>query len=563
MYSEQHEWGVLTDSIERGMKRHKVTGMAIGLVDEGRLVYAQGFGYADKKNSRLVDTTTLFKLGSISKLFTGSAIMQLYEVGKIDLDAPIQEIIPELNISTHSLSNIPVSIRSIMSHTSGLISDVFQGMFNRHPESFHKAIEYLNNVHAAYEPGTISTYSNIGTDLLGIVIERISGLSYADYIKINLFDSLAMTASTMDCNQVKQTQMSLAYMRNKENEEYGLRSQPAGNLYSNVLDVGNFIAMAMNKGAPIMSSDSFAEMTRDQTTQTLFKSGNKFGLNWIVSRPELAYLGPVIWHNGGTINFMSSLVVLPESGLGVVVLSNSAHSMPLVEKVTDDVLKAAATLKLGKAPPSKQVKSDKNVPGNCVTTRDVEGHYATLSGAVRIKRKGKRLYVKLIGTPLHLKLLPANDGWFSLRACLFGFIPLPIKRLKSIRMQIREMQGITIIQGMDNQADFLFGSKFTPVPLTRKWRELLGHYEVQYPTDDFHCFKKVKLFEKNGVLLLRLKFNDMGSLNIPLEILDTVNEKGQAMALTIGLGRGMHETLYVDQNDSALIFSGYRLIRQK
>lgn len=542
--------------ITRGMKKHQVTGMSVALLDGGELVWAQGYGYADKDARRLADAQTIYKVGSITKVFTGTAIMQLVEQGRLDLDAPIQRYIPELKVRYRTPTEQAITLRRIMSHTSGLPVDHMQGMFNRHPEPYARAIDYLNGSYAAYAPGTIATYSNLGTDLLGVVIERVSGEPYADYMQRHILAPAGMQHSTLDDRQVDRGRMSLSYLRNKHHEEYPLRSVPAGNLHSSVLDMARFAAVALHQGQPLLTPAAFDEMTRNQTTHARYDSGMAFGLNWLLQRPGLDYLGPVIWHNGGTINFMSSLVVLPKQGLAVVVLSNSARSIEFVEQTANDILKAAAQAKSGIEPPAQAPR-----PALATVPADIAqatvGSYATLLGPVRIVQYGDNLRARLAGRVLQLRY--HSDGWFSLRYKLFGLIPIPVRELDAVRIRITEVDGNRIMLAEEQGATYIGGQAYQPEPLSDLWRSRLGTYKADYLKDDYPWIDKVHVAEQDGFLVLTASFDKLGATNLTLHPLD------DDMAVIAGLGRGMQETLTASGEGASTIltYSGFRLIKVK
>lgn len=542
--------------IKRGMKRHRVTGMSVALVDGGEVVWAQGFGYADTDSKRLADAQTLYKVGSITKVFTGCAIMQLKEQGKVDLDVPIQRYIPELKVRYHTPTEKPITLRAIMSHTSGLPVDCVRGMFTRHPEHFSRAIDFINDMHAAYAPGTLATYSNLGTDLMGVIIERVSGERYADYLQRHILSPAGMHHSTVDDQRVDRNTLSLSYRRHKYREEYPLRSLPAGNLHSSVLDMARFIDVALQRGRPILSPASFSEMTVNQTTHSRYDSGIAFGLNWVVQRPGLDYLGPVYWHSGGTIHFMSTMVVLPRQGLGVVVLSNSAGSLEFVEETASEILKAAAHTKHGIERPAPSSRP-KLAPLPAEIARATAGTYATLLGPVRVEQKDGGLRAHMSGKTLQLRY--HSDDWFSLRYKLLGLIPIPSKELAAVRIRIAEVDGNKILLAEENGVTYIGGQAHRPEPLCEVWHSRVGTYRIDYPEGDYHWIDKARLKEQDGFLILSTSFGRLGTAIITLRPLN------DDMAIIEGLGRGMQETIYVsgEGKSTELTYNGLRLIRIK
>jgi CubicO group peptidase (beta-lactamase class C family) len=113
--------------IEQEMKKNKITGLSIAVVDDQRIVWSEGFGYANKAGDLKASADTVYNVGSVSKLLTVTAVMQLAEQGKIDIDAPIQTYLPEFRIKTRFPDTDPVTIRGMLTHHSGMPSDYFKG----------------------------------------------------------------------------------------------------------------------------------------------------------------------------------------------------------------------------------------------------------------------------------------------------------------------------------------------------------------------------------------------------------------------------------------------------
>ena len=120
---------------QKEMKKNQVVGLSIAIVDDQRTVWAQGFGYADKKGIKPATAETVYRIGSISKLFTVMATMQLAEQGRIDIDQPLQRYLPEFSVKTRFSNADPITLRSIMTHHSGLPSAVAKGMWDSEPPS--------------------------------------------------------------------------------------------------------------------------------------------------------------------------------------------------------------------------------------------------------------------------------------------------------------------------------------------------------------------------------------------------------------------------------------------
>ena len=138
--------------IDREMKKKEVTGLSIALIDDQQVVWAQGFGFADAANKVAATPETIYRAGSISKLFTATAAMQLAEQGKLDIDQPIQSSLPEFSIKSRFANSGPITPRTLMTHHSGLLSDLIKESYTRQPEPFGQVVPMLRDEYVATPP---------------------------------------------------------------------------------------------------------------------------------------------------------------------------------------------------------------------------------------------------------------------------------------------------------------------------------------------------------------------------------------------------------------------------
>jgi CubicO group peptidase (beta-lactamase class C family) len=194
------EFEKMDNIISTFQKRWGIKGMSVAVTKDGRLVYAKGFGYADEKNGETVEAHHQFRLASVSKLVTAIAIMQLNENGKFKLDDPVFGPEGILNDSIYRNYSDPrvekITVRHLLTHTAGWSKRAGDPMFQPHlvarkmkmelPVSNQTTIQYVLTRKLNYEPGTRYSYSNVGYVILGKVIEKITKMSYEDYVKLNI-----------------------------------------------------------------------------------------------------------------------------------------------------------------------------------------------------------------------------------------------------------------------------------------------------------------------------------------------------------------------------------------
>ena len=176
-----------------------VAGMTVAVVADGRLFFAKGYGMADRAAGRKVDPEkTLFRVGSVSKLFTWTAVMQLVDQGKLDLKADVNRYLAGSPVRVPDTYPQPVTLTHLLTHTPGF-EDVVIGLFGRSPASLRPLGELLRDEMPARvrPPGVLSAYSNHGTALAGYIVERVSGVRYEQYIEKQILEPLGMAHTTV------------------------------------------------------------------------------------------------------------------------------------------------------------------------------------------------------------------------------------------------------------------------------------------------------------------------------------------------------------------------------
>ena len=175
------------------LDREDVAGATVAVVKDGKPLFTKGYGYADVKNKKPVGEETLFRPGSVSKLFTWTAVMQLVEQGKLDLGKDVNEY---LDFKIPSAFGQPISLKNILTHTAGF-EEQLKDLFTADKRSPNLGNFLKTHIpQRIFAPGTTPAYSNYATMLAGYVVERVSGQPFNDYIHQNIFKPLGMTRST-------------------------------------------------------------------------------------------------------------------------------------------------------------------------------------------------------------------------------------------------------------------------------------------------------------------------------------------------------------------------------
>ncbi len=549
----------LTWLIEETMVEQNVEGLSIALVDEQKVVWAQGFGYADAANKIPATPETVYRMGSISKLFTDTLVMQLAEQGKLNIDKPLQAYLPDFSIKTRFTDAGPITPRNIMSHHSGLPGDMSNGMWIQQPKPFSELVGQLKDQYVAYPPNMMWSYSNLGLTLLGTMVERVVGQDFNVYAKQQLLQPLGMVNAEFS-QALSGNNVAKAYKNYNETNEIPLRDTPAGGLNANVLDMSRFIKMVFAdgkvNGRQILRPETLKEMLRSQNEQVALDVGFQIGLGWML-RNNLN-IGTIAEHGGATLYHRSQLSLLPEHKLGVIISVNSPPTGDLLMKVTNTALKLAVAVKTG-----KQIAIDDDdqpqQSTRILTAEEREkaaGQYATVLGYIKLTADGDELVTEINGKTLDF--VTRQDGYFSLRYKLFGLFPIQFKALSDVGLSLRSIAGHDLVLAHYQGQTFVVGEKIKPVPIPSALRNRLGEYEIiNLAGGDGVVPRQCALREKDGFLMLEYSLPEFEINNMTLPIAPLSDTE----ALILGLGRGMQETVrIVNQNGAEYVsYSGYLL----
>ncbi|MCL6481921.1 MAG: beta-lactamase family protein [Firmicutes bacterium] len=310
------------------LEQREIAGVVVVVVYRGQVLFAKGYGYADVARKIPVSPqTTLFRPGSISKLFTWTAVMQLVEQGRIDLDRDVNEY---LDFAIPSTFPQPITLRHILTHTPGF-EDVLKNLFATDPAKLLSLREYLVGQlpQRIYPPGVTIAYSNYATALAGYIVERVSGQPFAAYVAEHIFQPLGMEYSTFEqpLPPTLAQHMSQGYtVSSRPARPFELiPAAPAGALSASGLDLARFMLAHLQQG-----QYGQTRILRPETARLMHARqwGPLDGINGMAlgfyeeSRNGLRIIG----HGGDTVFFHSDLHLIPDAGLGFFFSQNSAGS---------------------------------------------------------------------------------------------------------------------------------------------------------------------------------------------------------------------------------------------
>ncbi len=320
-----------------------IPGLSVAVVFDQEMVWAKGFGLADMEKKIPAGSKTIYRIASITKLFTATMLMQLRDKDKLQLDDPLIEYIPGFKIKSPFKGTRPITLRQIASHSSGLPREApLDYMKTLEFPAIEEILESLKEAELIFKPLTEFKYSNVGISLLGYALESISNQSYREYITENILNPLGMTGTVFEINADLQPYLAVGYIPTDDGKSfqtaplYDMKGMsPCGQLYSNVEDVSRFMSFQFHEqGAPqddILSRVSIDEMQNIEIMDSKWEMG--MGIGWAIIRDGDEIL---VGHSGGTHGYQTNIFLAPKLKIGVAAFSNNTNSNP--GKISKEIL---------------------------------------------------------------------------------------------------------------------------------------------------------------------------------------------------------------------------------
>jgi len=400
----------LADFVHAEMEHKGIPALALAITDGDQVVWARGFGEA--RPGVPADADTLFRVGSVSKLFTDIAVVARHEAGELDLDAEVSDVLPGFQPA-----GVPeaggVTLRRLMAHRAGLVREPPVGhYFDDTDPSLAATVESLNGVPLVFPPGTRQKYSNAGIAVVGRVLEHAAGKPFGQAVTEEVLAPLGLESSSFSLAAAPAERLAQASMWSYDGREFAapdfpLGMAPAGSMVTSVRDLGRFLTLMAGGELPgVLDADALAEMWRVQ-----FPEGpddpqpTGFGLGFNRGRLETRDAGgetvshAVVGHGGAIYGYSTELAFLPEAGLGAVAVSNVDFTNAVVSRIVRLALAAALGLREGAEAP---LPRSSPLPEG-MSSR-LRGLYASESGdRLRVLARGDRADLEIGSVTLELR----------------------------------------------------------------------------------------------------------------------------------------------------------------
>jgi CubicO group peptidase (beta-lactamase class C family) len=434
--------------IRSEMREWEIGGVAIALVDDQQTVHAAGFGEARRDS--------IFRVGSVSKLFNAVAVMQQVEAGKLDLDAPLPPDVLPIN----PFPGAPkVTLRQMLSHRSGLQREAtVGGYFDPGQPGLAATVASVRPCVLATRPEEKTRYSNLAPSIAGYMVERAAGKPFEQYQNERLLGPLKMTSSGWTIAGTPRERIIVSHIRvadgrggwtRRDTPLFDLGTIPAGNLFSTVDDLARFASALLAGGGGLVKPETLTEMWRPQFT----KEETGFGLGFVVGK----FQGHrTIGHNGAVYGHSTAFVILPGEKIGVAVIGNEDIVNGRIGKIANTALSLMLEAKLGEKPPLPY-------PYKAPDLAELAGDYESQSFWARLEIKDGALVGNLSGQ--RAKFTPAGEFKFTVDSRIDAASPVEFTRGADGR-----------ISGFSMGLQKYVRVAADPPPLPPEWKALLGSY---------------------------------------------------------------------------------------
>ena len=463
----------LSAAIAQQMTDKELSAVSIALVAGDTLIWSHGFGLADPKRKTPAGGGTVYRIASLSKLFTAIGVMQLQEQGKLDIDAPVNTYLPGFH--PENPFDKPITLRQMMSHRSGLVREPPVGhYFDPTEPSLEELVTSLNRTRLVYQPETRTKYSNAAVSVAGLALAKVAEHPFTEHMRQKVLTPIGMTRSDYTPLPEVSARLATGYMWTYEGRvfpapTFQLGMVPAAGMYATVNDLGQFMKMLIRHGqgenGQLLQPETLEKMWQIQYADAGQQYG--FGLGFYVSK---FHEYRQVRHGGVMYGYATQIAVLPEARLGAVTIITNDCANIVAGRINDYAFELLLAKQAGKPLPEFRIPA----PPDSQAVQALAGSYHSGEEIVDLEARDGRLYA-----------FYANE---RNRLMQFGDTLLLDDRLSYGHSFLPQADGSLLIDG----TRFQRRPEMLPPPPPPRWEGLIGEYGWDHNT--------LYILEKHGRL---------------------------------------------------------------
>lgn len=547
----------LAPRIDAARERFGIPAVSLALVRGDQVLWTEGFGDADPQLGRRASADTLYRAGSLAKPFTALATLALAQTGRVDIDAPLSTSLPAFGIGSRFQGAEAITPRMLLSHHSGLPSDLHKGLWSDTP--FTAVTTQLRDELAAFPPQLVFSYSNVGYTLLGHLVQRVTAEPFPVHLQRTLFGPLGMDATRIASLPAQAEALAVGHRGGRALAPLPIRDLPAQGLQTSARDLGRFLVALLCGGAlhgrQVLAPGVLEAMLMPQNQDVPLDLDVTTGLGWLLEDTRSPEAGVLVRHSGTTLGHTAELMLLPDAGLGIAVLANSGDGRRVVEQLANAILAQAESLAPEPLPPDLFLSASDG-SASIGTPTSAGGHFATDLGLITIEQSADEARHTLCAcmTGTQLDLVRAPDGWLDVPATEQALAPTA-QTLAAMRYQTRHIGGREVVVAETGDGEAVIGEKVPAEPLPARWQARLGRYAVINP-DPGYPVSDLRLSLTDGKLCFSYRMPLLSDKRIQMPVRPLNADTG----VILGLGRNRGDALrFVERAGASplLRWSGY------
>ncbi|MDC0558784.1 beta-lactamase family protein [Candidatus Izimaplasma bacterium] len=532
----------------------KVKGISVALTDKDNTIFEYCTGVIDESDTPN-DSSKMYSIGSNTKLLTAIGIFQQIDRGKLELDEDIKTYIPEFSIRSHFPFE-KITTRQLLMHRSGLLGDDYRLFLDENRTMANDLLPVLKETYLCTQPGTMYAYSNLAYGLLGLIIERLSGETYIEYLEKNIFKPLGLSMRILETFDKKNQYtgiISKGFNKKRRVNDYDLTTliSAGSSTYSTIGDMSTLLRYFLNPEKQTILSQKSINQLLAPPPEGMYEKGESchgLGVMHNVLNYTDEHIGSVVGHGGATLYHFSVFLMIPKLGIGVTVMSNTTGGNVKNSLIANELLVEYMKSINIEVDPIKMT----DVP---LVTRDVSAlaeTYINIGLKIPITlHKNNILRTKI-------EFMKANvdvheDGTYTLSPRGIAKLPPFKKLLKKMILNVREIDKQRILY-------FTKYSKYTysrsaiacilrPIDNIDKYQHLVGKYKCISKFEGHDKFgSKSSVTIKNQALILR---TNLEGTNIKFRLFPV----DETHFVVQGYGRYSYSTVTITEQNSKPVFT--------
>ena len=487
-----------SDFVSKKIQKHNVVGTSVTVMIDNEMVVNKAFGFSDLNRMSKSTIDTEYPIGSVSKVVTSTTVLKLYSDGRIDIDKPYTDYVPDFEMKKHFSGPINFTVRHLLSHYAGLPRLRAKGFLKKQSLPLDSLLSYSRNEYLIAPAGKVHQYSDWGTDLLALLVQRVTRMSYEEFVTTHIFKPLGMNHSGFGPVEGK------GYFNGKEVNTYEYSWPGSDGVYSTAYDLAKLCQVYFLNEEKLNTSFLKPEIVKEALTLQFVDApmayNEQVGLMWDV-RPLRGFKR--VKKAGIHEPFYTYIFFVPEYRFSVVICSNSNASSKLhwdIWSKAFDFVAKRFDLKGGQGPLKKERKSGK-VKLTEAQMKDLEGTYSTDLGILNLKRNGNK-FNAVLGLENQKGIATTHeDNLLKLFVKVMGI------KVHAMDMFWDKIEGELIVGEQYKSGNrSIGGSKIVKSAIPEMWKQAVGTYKVfNYDDIDYQTIDRVKLLiNEFGTLELRV-----------------------------------------------------------